>query len=85
MHFKSSLCLAAAATASAHGVIPPFPSFNFSQAAINSGSALASLNSIALTNALGNLKGKCNSKNVKIRQEWYVLGLDLDKMPVTES
>lgn len=67
MLFKSSLCLAVAATASAAVTVP-----NFGQSAIDSGSALSALGAIALGKALGNLKGSCNAGNVKIRQEWYV-------------
>lgn len=70
MLFKSSLCLAAAATASA---LAPSGIPNFEQFAIDSGLALNGLSSIALLNAFTNFKGTCNAKNVKIRQEWYAL------------
>ncbi|KAK4217500.1 tyrosinase-like protein [Rhypophila decipiens] len=67
MLIKANLCLALAATATA--------SFSalFDQKTIDSGAALTKLNALAKLSAYSNFKGSCNSKNVKIRQEWRTL------------
>lgn len=68
MLLKTYLGLAAVAMTPASAF--DFP--NFAQAAIDSGLALAGLNSIALLNSFTHMKGTCNIANVKFRQEWYV-------------
>ena len=44
----------------------------FGQGAVDSGLALAGLNSQALINSLGNFRSGCNPAQLKVRQEWYV-------------
>ena len=69
MQLKTYLGLAAASLTPASAF--NFPSF--AQTAIDTGLALAGLNSIALLNSFTHMKGTCNIANVKFRQEWYVL------------
>lgn len=68
MFAKTTLCLAAAATAVSGLNIP-----NFGQLAVDSGLALSGLNGIALLSSLGHTEGTCNIGNIKIRQEWRTL------------
>ncbi|KAL2134941.1 hypothetical protein VTI74DRAFT_10348 [Chaetomium olivicolor] len=67
MKLSSTITLAAAAGAVALN-LP-----NFEQFAIDSGLALAGLNSIALLNSATKYGGGCNLSNVKIRREWRTL------------
>jgi len=66
MFLKTYLGLAAAAASAVSGFNLP----DFGQFAVDSGLALAGLNSIAVLNSLGNTKGSCNVGNLKVRQEW---------------
>ncbi|KAK3325052.1 tyrosinase-like protein [Apodospora peruviana] len=45
----------------------------YSQSAIDSGRALAELNSFAALKSAQNFKGTCTAKNVKVRREWRTL------------
>ncbi|KAM7206587.1 tyrosinase-like protein [Naviculisporaceae sp. PSN 640] len=56
-------------------VVSGFNIPNFGQWAVDSGVALAGLNSVAVLNALTNAKGTCNIGNVKVRQEWRTLSV----------
>jgi tyrosinase len=67
MFAKTYLCLAAAAASAVSGFSLP----DFGQFAVDSGLALAGLNSIAVLNSLANTQGACNVGNLKFRQEWY--------------
>ncbi|KAK1753572.1 hypothetical protein QBC47DRAFT_386759 [Echria macrotheca] len=69
MFAKTYLCLAAAAASAVSGFSLP----DFGQFAVDSGLALAGLNSIAVLNSLGNTQGACNVGNLKFRQEWRTL------------
>ncbi|KAK0610013.1 tyrosinase-like protein [Bombardia bombarda] len=68
MLIKLYFCLAAVLPVALAGSTP-----KYSQAAIDSGAALAGLNSIALLNSRKSLGGSCTASNLKIRQEWRTL------------
>lgn len=46
---------------------------HYSQAVIDSGRALAGLNSVALANSFSHLQGGCTPAKLQVRQEWRTL------------
>ncbi|KAL1840789.1 hypothetical protein VTJ49DRAFT_7744 [Mycothermus thermophilus] len=69
MKLSSITVTAAAAVGGAHAFDIP----SWTQAAIDSGLALAGLNGIAMVNSIGKFGGSCNLGNVKLRKEWRYL------------